>query len=487
MSCNGQTGRQNVSLDKDKCEMIGNSNGDMTKSLCNQENYDDASLMQIIHDRINVKDFCNEIRAIMDVEEFVHQGRLLMKQQVKISGHILDGTLIEHLLRQSSLESDTSDLIEEAKESLFVKGSKNLLVHVIKPSFHSNEANDVFELQNRDSSTAKTNSDNDELSWLITYASIRHIKRRHMILVQYTRDKAPKYLNEPVNMLMIILAPSSEKETKSGFEAARTFATLFNSMKIDYQWLAMEAKTETILMASLMIKAKQLFENKTKCSLFTNRHKYSFSPNVSIHIDKSSQKNNATSNNIFESMDNLNLALSQSSLNRKSLNDESTTKYPLPRFVETRASVALTHALDIATQKDIDLQQDGANKQSQMANNNDDIDDSSIDFSSFGRGLCQDLSKLLRNYPSDFKDAFIGPKRTIQKTIATIWWLYFGILLPIIAFNLLNHEQTNGKLGDLRKSIAGQALGGLAFALLGGQPLVIIMTTAPLCLYTKGS
>jgi len=31
----------------------------------------------------------------------------------------------------------------------------------------------------------------------------------------------------------------------------------------------------------------------------------------------------------------------------------------------------------------------------------------------------------------------------------------------------------------------GQAIGGLIFAMLGGQPLVIIMTTAPLCLYTK--
>ncbi|XP_013791827.2 sodium bicarbonate transporter-like protein 11, partial [Limulus polyphemus] len=38
---------------------------------------------------------------------------------------------------------------------------------------------------------------------------------------------------------------------------------------------------------------------------------------------------------------------------------------------------------------------------------------------------------------------------------------------------------------DVRKSIIGQTLGGLLFATLGGQPLVIIMTTAPLALYIK--
>lgn len=40
---------------------------------------------------------------------------------------------------------------------------------------------------------------------------------------------------------------------------------------------------------------------------------------------------------------------------------------------------------------------------------------------------------------------------------------------------------------DIRKAIIGQTIGGLSFAFLGGQPLVIIMTTAPICLYIKGT
>lgn len=102
------------------------------------------------------------------------------------------------------------------------------------------------------------------------------------------------------------------------------------------------------------------------------------------------------------------------------------------------------------------------------------------------RGLWKDFKRRLRHYPSDFTDAFMGPPRTIRKTIATVCFLYFAILLPSVAFSSLNLHQTNGQVGDLRKTILGQAIGGLGFAMLGGQPLVIIMTTAPLCLYTKG-
>ncbi|RWS15462.1 sodium bicarbonate transporter-like protein 11, partial [Dinothrombium tinctorium] len=58
------------------------------------------------------------------------------------------------------------------------------------------------------------------------------------------------------------------------------------------------------------------------------------------------------------------------------------------------------------------------------------------------QGLCEDLRRRLSHYISDYVD-------------------------------------------DIRKAIIGQTVGGLSFGFFGGQPLVIIMTTAPLCLYTK--
>ncbi len=39
---------------------------------------------------------------------------------------------------------------------------------------------------------------------------------------------------------------------------------------------------------------------------------------------------------------------------------------------------------------------------------------------------------------------------------------------------------------DVKKVIYSQTIGGLLFAFIGGQPLVVLLTTAPLALYTKG-
>ena len=37
----------------------------------------------------------------------------------------------------------------------------------------------------------------------------------------------------------------------------------------------------------------------------------------------------------------------------------------------------------------------------------------------------------------------------------------------------------------VKKILFSQCVGGVLFALLGGQPLIVLLTTAPLALYTK--
>lgn len=39
----------------------------------------------------------------------------------------------------------------------------------------------------------------------------------------------------------------------------------------------------------------------------------------------------------------------------------------------------------------------------------------------------------------------------------------------------------------MQKTIAGQSIGGLLYALFSGQPLVVLLTTAPLALYIHGA
>ncbi|GFS14431.1 sodium bicarbonate transporter-like protein 11, partial [Elysia marginata] len=100
-----------------------------------------------------------------------------------------------------------------------------------------------------------------------------------------------------------------------------------------------------------------------------------------------------------------------------------------------------------------------------------------------GRSLLGDLKRRLPHYWSDYKDGFTGPK-TPHKVTAAIFFLYFACVLPNLAFGMLNSDNTDGAIG-VKKILFSQMFGGIAFALLGGQPLIVLLTTAPLALYTK--
>uniref|UniRef100_A0A8I5TZ74 Solute carrier family 4 member 11 n=2 Tax=Pongo abelii TaxID=9601 RepID=A0A8I5TZ74_PONAB len=106
------------------------------------------------------------------------------------------------------------------------------------------------------------------------------------------------------------------------------------------------------------------------------------------------------------------------------------------------------------------------------------------DFVPFGKGIREDIARRFPLYPLDFTDGIIGKNKAVGKYITTTLFLYFACLLPSIAFGSLNDENTDGAI-DVQKTIAGQSIGGLLYALFSGQPLVILLTTAPLALYIQ--
>nr|AKN21413.1 slc4a-8 [Schmidtea mediterranea] len=100
-----------------------------------------------------------------------------------------------------------------------------------------------------------------------------------------------------------------------------------------------------------------------------------------------------------------------------------------------------------------------------------------------GSGIVSDFKKRFPVYLMDFRDGFRG-KGTIRKVISATIFLYFACLLPSIAFGVLNYNNTEGKI-DVRRVIISQAIGGLCFGFFSGQPLIILLTTAPLALFVK--
>uniref|UniRef100_A0A8D0GH41 Solute carrier family 4 member 11 n=1 Tax=Sphenodon punctatus TaxID=8508 RepID=A0A8D0GH41_SPHPU len=104
------------------------------------------------------------------------------------------------------------------------------------------------------------------------------------------------------------------------------------------------------------------------------------------------------------------------------------------------------------------------------------------EFFNVGKGIFDDIARRFPVYALDFTDGIIGNNKAIGKYITTMIFLYFACLLPSIAFGSLNDENTGGVI-DVQKTIVGQCIGGLLYALFSGQPLVVLLTTAPLALY----
>ncbi|XP_038600946.1 sodium bicarbonate transporter-like protein 11 isoform X1 [Tachyglossus aculeatus] len=104
------------------------------------------------------------------------------------------------------------------------------------------------------------------------------------------------------------------------------------------------------------------------------------------------------------------------------------------------------------------------------------------DFFRVGKGILDDIARRFPVYALDFTDGIIGSNKAVGKYITTMIFLYFACLLPTIAFGSLNDENTHGAI-DVQKTIVGQCIGGLLYALFSGQPLVVLLTTAPLALY----
>ncbi|CAF2748296.1 unnamed protein product [Rotaria sp. Silwood2] len=117
------------------------------------------------------------------------------------------------------------------------------------------------------------------------------------------------------------------------------------------------------------------------------------------------------------------------------------------------------------------------------ANNNTDASKDKIYYFPIPSDICMDLSRRLPHYLSDYYDIF-QTHRGPQKVLSTAVFLYFACLLPSIAFGVLNSQATNNQI-SVPKAVASQCLGGIFFSIFAGQPLIVVMTTAPLTLYVK--
>lgn len=93
-------------------------------------------------------------------------------------------------------------------------------------------------------------------------------------------------------------------------------------------------------------------------------------------------------------------------------------------------------------------------------------------------GLINDLKRRYPHYKSDFLDGLNA------QCLAAAIFMYFAALSGAITFGGLMSDKTENLIG-ISETLVATSLSGVFFALLSGQPLVIVGSTGPLLLFDE--
>ncbi|XP_038047146.1 sodium bicarbonate cotransporter 3-like isoform X2 [Patiria miniata] len=93
-------------------------------------------------------------------------------------------------------------------------------------------------------------------------------------------------------------------------------------------------------------------------------------------------------------------------------------------------------------------------------------------------GLVADVRRRLPHYLSDYRDSLH------LQCVASIFFMYFACITPVITFGGLLGEATDNLMATL-EGLLGSAICGVGFALFSGQPLTILGSTGPILIYEK--
>ncbi|CAD6186167.1 unnamed protein product [Caenorhabditis auriculariae] len=91
-------------------------------------------------------------------------------------------------------------------------------------------------------------------------------------------------------------------------------------------------------------------------------------------------------------------------------------------------------------------------------------------------GLIWDIKRKLPHYVSDFTDALN------MQCLATVCFMYFGLLAPIVTFGGLLEEATHQRMAAM-ENLFGGSLCGVFYHLFSGQPLTIVGSTGPVLVF----
>jgi len=96
----------------------------------------------------------------------------------------------------------------------------------------------------------------------------------------------------------------------------------------------------------------------------------------------------------------------------------------------------------------------------------------------FAGGIRNDIARKLPWYVSDWKDGFTGGLKVFTAAL----YMFFGCLAPGIAFGAYFDQHSGGQTGVVEYLIT-QAVSGIIFAIISGQPLIMLRPTGPITVF----
>ncbi|TRY60395.1 hypothetical protein DNTS_026828 [Danionella cerebrum] len=219
-------------------------------------------------------------------------------------------------------------------------------------------------------------------SWLCILCNVKNLQRRHVCISRLDRPQNWGENCAEVRYVILILAPSKMKSTKTAMELGRTFASMFSD--ISFRQKLLESKTQEEFKEALVIQRYHLTATKRKTTAVEGEE-----------TDPHSQK-------------------------------------PLKgALCECDYSEFMSVSVCLSSQESVIVCFDTASLPLLCT--------ACRDFFRVGRGIYEDLCRRLPLYPSDFTDALV-------KFMTTSIFLYIAVLLPAIAFGSLNDESTRGEI-----------------------------------------
>uniref|UniRef100_A0A671MVD5 Sodium bicarbonate transporter-like protein 11 n=1 Tax=Sinocyclocheilus anshuiensis TaxID=1608454 RepID=A0A671MVD5_9TELE len=190
---------------------------------------------------VKLMNFEEEVRAHRDLDGFLERASILLHEDEASLDDVLK-TMLRHV-SQDPHTAEPSCNFEEIMSSLFTDaGSQEVNVHLLSETLQC--------------VTATATGIQYQQSWLCILCNVKNLQRRHVCISRLDRPQNWGENCAEVRYVILILAPSKMKSTKTAMELGRTFASMFSD--ISFRQKLLESKTQEEFKEALLIQRYHL-------------------------------------------------------------------------------------------------------------------------------------------------------------------------------------------------------------------------------------